>query len=58
MLTTGKQSRGELEKFAMYQEMVDVRRGSGMMGVNEGDNNLFGNDDDREDEENKNVVNI
>ena len=39
----------------MYQEMVEARRGSGMMGVNEGDNNLFGNDDDREDEENKNV---
>lgn len=42
----------------MYQEMVEARRGSGMMGVNAGDNNLFGNEDDREDEENKNFVNI
>jgi len=29
-----------------------------MMGVNAGDSNLFATDEDREDEENKNVVNI
>ena len=39
-------------------EMVDHRRGSGMTGVNAGDINLFFNEEDREDIENKNVVNI
>lgn len=57
LTTGGKQSRSELEKVAIYHEM-DARRGSGMMGVNAGDSNLFGTDEDREDEENKNVVNI
>ena len=53
LTTGGKQSRADLEKASMYQDILEARRasGSGMMGVNAGDTNyMFGNDDDREDE--------